>query len=386
MLFMAVLYDKTHKVYYVDTKIKKANGLYYHFKHMRINDKKYRCKRYVKSIENDLISLKKKELSYKNLKSKKSKDIQELLAKFISYKSVDLRESTIRSYLGKIRLYIYPHLKKFKTIYKALSPLSSDEFRKEISKLSLDVATKNKILHIIKEIIIYARFLKLIDSDTRDDSLFILKYYKEELKVKEEKNGYTPLKDLKKVIKVTKDPNLKDVFVLLYFSGCRISEFLGLKLKDVIFYKDKAEIKVVRQLGMRCNETIDALKTKASYKKITYSKKLKDILKRYIERNNLDEEDFLFNYSRPRLKRKLDEAFLAANVKKNTFHGFGRKSINTELYYKTHDVKLCQSVLGQKSSSVNLNHYIDNELTKKKTVSAIDSLLDSIDEDIFIIQ
>ena len=122
----------------------------------------------------------------------------------------------------------------------------------------------------MKELIKYSKYLRLINSDTKDDLLFILKGFKEEGILKESRNTYTSIEELNIMLSNCNDFNHKVLLLSLYFSCSRIGEFLGIKVKDIEIFENHLEISLKRQKGEDDKTLLDTLKTKASYKKIYY--------------------------------------------------------------------------------------------------------------------
>ena len=55
-------------------------------------------------------------------------------------------------------------------------------------------------------------------------------------------------------------------------------------------------------------------------------------------------------------------------------HGFGRKSINTELYKLGADSKVRTTLLGQISMSVNEDNYVDNQTVFDEGLNFLNSI------------
>ena len=372
---MAVLFNKKFNNFYIDTKIKRSDGSYYHFKYQDNKNINFKNKEYVKCIEKEIIENKKKELI------NESYEFSNLINSYFEYVKVDIRSSTLRTYKSKCKNYIenyFIKVRKLKYTNQIFNYKEMIEFRNYIGKINLINISKNKIVHILKEIIKYSKYLKIIDSDLKDDLLFILKGFKDEGNLKESRNTYTSLKELNDLLKVINNKNDKVLLLSLYFSCSRIGEFLGIKIKDIESFDDHLEISIKRQKGEDDKTLVDTLKTKASYKKIYYYNPIKDMLIEYIKENNLKDEDLLFNLTRNNVRRTLDKYLKIANIKHNTLHGFMRKSINTEMYMKTKDVKLCMGLLGQVSENVNLIHYVDSIEYESEIKSNLSLIYDSL--------
>ncbi len=368
-----VKYDEKTKCYYIDGKIKKRDGSYYHFTHKESNNELFKKKKYVQSIEYDIIEEKKRELEYKTA-GLKGETLKELYFKFIETKENELASNTLKVYNGIFDNDFPLAFNVKNSANDELTPTKCAVYRKKIAEQDICSKRKNVKLYTLEEVIVFARKLKLINSETKDDCLYAIERFKGDIKKKTETNKYTPLKDLEKILNATKNENDRDMLKLLYFSGLRIGEFLGIKVKNISFLEDVVKISIE---GQRLDDGTytTRLKNNSSYKEIYYTGENFYTVKNYIERNKLDPNDYFMNYSRTNLRRILNSACKNANLEKNTLHGFGRKSINTELYFTTGgDVKVCQTALGQSSGAVNLEHYVSKEEATKKVISTLKKL------------
>lgn len=365
---MSVCYDYKTKHYYIDAKILLKNGKYKHVSYRENFNDNFKSKKYVASIEYRVIE----ELKNKANREFAIDDLNSLYDRY--YKTIESERAynTLKNLDSIYNKYIKTNFTKLNDLFD-LRKL--ENFRIFISNEKINNDYKNKILTLTKELVKYARKIKLIDSDTKDDCLDVLERLKQKVEGKKEpKNKYTSLEDFKKIIALIEDENLKDTLTLLYFSGLRVGEFLGIKVSDIEFNKGIATINIERQ--RLSNGVISTrLKTTASYKKIAYVGENAEVLKNYIKRNNLKENDYLFMWcSRRMLSWNIDKYSRLANVSTNTIHGFGRKSINTELYLHGADTKVRKTLLGQTSEDVNETNYTDNETAFNKGVEILKSL------------
>lgn len=364
---MSVCYDYKTKHYYIDAKILLKNGKYKHVSYRENFNDNFKSKKYVASIEYRVIE----ELKNKANREFAIDDLNSLYDRYYKTIESERADNTLKNLDSIYNKFIKTNFTKLNDLFD-LRKL--ENFRIFISNEKIVNAYKNKILTITKELIKYARKIKLIDSDTKDDCLDVLERLKQKVEGKKEpRNKYTSLEDFKKIIALIEDENLKDTLTLLYFSGLRVGEFLGIKVSDIEFNEGIATINIERQ-KLRSGTISTRLKTTASYKKIAYVGENIEVLKSYIKRNNLKENDFLFMVSREMLRRYLIKYCKLANVSINTIHGFGRKSINTELYLHGADTKVRKTLLGQTSEDVNETNYTDNETAFNKGVEILKSL------------
>lgn len=368
-----VKYDEKNKCYYIDSKLKKKDGTWFHYTYRDNTNPLMKKKKYVQSIEFEVEEQKRREIEYKRA-GLKGQTLEALCVNYIESKEHELAENTIYSYDGVFKNDFKLAFDLQGSVQDELTPAKCQIYRMKIAQQEIVSHRKNIKLYVLTEVILLARKLKLIDSETKDDCIFALDKFKGDIKKKEEHNKYTPLSNLEKILDKTKNENDRDMLTLLYFSGLRIGEFLGIKVKNVEFIDGVAKVNIEGQ-RLSSGSYTTRLKNNSSYKTIFYANHNVEILRNFIERNKLEQEDYLFNYSRTNIRRILGRACKEANVDSNTLHGFGRKSINTELYFATGgDVKVCQTALGQSSSAVNLDHYVSKEEATKKVIATIKDL------------
>ena len=350
------------------------DGKKYRYHRQDLNDSRFTSKKFCEELEKNM----RQEIIDKN--SAKG-DFQRLSMKGLvdayleKIKTDGYRESTIQSLLYKIDLYIYKFYGRGVLVYNAFTIEKSIEFRNFVGTFNMTANYKNRILTLLKQLINYATTVKAISYNTERDCENVLTPIRNNDQ-KKEIHFYTTLEEAKRVRQNASSDFYKNVFMFFYFSGCRISEFLGITRKDVTFTKDDknnliAEIDINKQVSKTKGEILPYLKTGSSYRKIVYYGAVAEELYKYIEKYKFDENDLIFNISKTTLRRELDLAFDKAGVRRNTFHGFGRKSIATYLYAFTNNVKLPQMLLGHKEVDMTLNTYVLNEALKENLEKAL---------------
>ena len=380
--FKGIVYNEKNERYYINTSILLSDDTSFHFTY---SEKKPEFKnfQYVKEHYYEIVNKKKQELEDKiNQKKSKQKNIMEIAQKisnvddlfeyYLKYRTGTIRESTRRNYQSIYKTDIYPQTKN------DLNYFLSNECILLIKEKTMlkDISNKQKrhIFFLTKELIKHARIEKMITSDEKDDLSYLLDTnFGVEIR-KESRNKYTPLEDAYKIFDVIGNEHFREVFYLLYFSSLRIGEFLGIKVSDITFELDDegkifAEIKIQRQklkdVG-KVGQVVPYLKNGMTSKYIYYFEEKALVLENYIIKNLLKPDDFLIPDSRTTLKRVLDQACIDAKVEHNTLHGFGRKSINTELYKVGADSKTRSALLGQDSENINEVHYVENSEARNR--------------------
>ncbi len=369
-----IKFNKKTERYYIDTSFRLVNGKTFHFK-FKTKDEKFKNLNYVRrnyfaiidqkknslnnslKIQNHLLKFDEKKINKISITT-----VAQLLDTYIEYRGNQLRIFTIKKYRQIVLQNIVKltnDLESFLSIEFLLS------YRKFVLSKNVSNDTKKVYLYVAKELIFLSRKLQIITSDKRDDLLAILdNNLRPEIK-QVSRNKYTSIEDANKVFLVAKNEHDKALFVLLYYSSLRIGEFLGIKIKDIRkiteinndFYY---EIRIERQ-KYQSGEVVPFLKNSVKFKYIYFYNQAAQVLEHYLASTSKDVNDFLFNISRKTVSRRLNKAMCEAGVQHNTLHGFGRKSINTELYKAGADTKTRAALLGQSSLDINEIYYIDHD-------------------------
>lgn len=364
---MAVLFDNVYKIYYIDYHFVDAFGKMHHLRHMKISDSKYKSKSYVKSIEYEVINKRKQSFAHRNYEY-----LDEVIEKYFIDQDTKHHKETTRKKREMYKKYIktYFNQKPMKEMFNTDTLLT---FKAYINEVPYQANLKNRIIQTLKEIILFLVFMEILSADIMQKAEFILTRFHDYSVPNNSKNKYTPFEDVKKILNVMKEP-YKSIFSLLYLSGCRINEFLGIKKSDVEILDDKTVKVSINKQRNRTGNECKVLKTKASYRNIYFVDDGAEIMINYLKMMKLDKNDFVFNTYQTNLKRELDKACLLARVPHNTLHGFGRKSMNTEIYKLTKNPKACQAILGHSTVNMNLDHYVDEESNKMEGINALATL------------
>lgn len=185
--------------------------------------------------------------------------------------------------------------------------------------------------------------------------------------------------DFKKFIKEFDDDIMyKTIFCLLWSSGMREGELLGLQLRDFDFKNNTVSIR--RNLQFVDGEKIvSTTKTESSRRTIDLGQNTMNLVKKYSECfYDLNEKDFLFDTNRSTLSRRLHDGCEKSGVKKIRIHDI-RHSHITYLIDKGHDVKNVSVRVGHKNVETTLNVYTHctNKIQKKMS-NDIDECLNDV--------
>ena len=363
---MAVLWNKKYKCWYIDIRIKLDNNTRIHTSYMDVKNPNFKSKTYVKRLEPTIIEKKKAELF---LTSSKDIKLKELAKLFIEDYKLEHAESSTKQVNELLKNHILPVLNEDTTCENCFTINNMMRLRKSvIENKNIGNSHKSKIIRYTRMLTNFAKKMKAINSDTKDDCLSILELPRNKIVLKEPQNKYTPLELFLNAVEQNNDIKKfdKNSLIIFYFLGCRIGEYLGITRNNFEYNKDSTSfIYINKQLDYKGKLT-NTLKTETSYKKIPLNDLCVSLLLENIKLKKIKNKERIFNYSRTSFRRIVNKVLKDANLPHNTLHGLGRKSINTELYLAGADDKVRQTLLGQKDKIVNIENYIDNEKALEK--------------------
>lgn len=363
---MAVLWNKKYKCWYIDIRIKLDNNTRIHTSYMDVKNPNFKSKTYVKRLEPTIIEKKKAELF---LTSSKDIKLKELAKLFIEDYKLEHAESSTKQVNELLKNHILPVLNEDTTCENCFTINNMMRLRKSvIENKNIGNSHKSKVIRYTRMLTNFAKKMKAINSDTKDDCLSILELPRNKIVLKEPQNKYTPLELFLNAVEQNNDIKKfdKNSLIIFYFLGCRIGEYLGITRNNFEYNKDSTSfIYINKQLDYKGKLT-NTLKTETSYKKIPLNDLCVSLLLENIKLKKIKNKERIFNYSRTSFRRIVNKVLKDANLPHNTLHGLGRKSINTELYLAGADDKVRQTLLGQKDKIVNIENYIDNEKALEK--------------------
>lgn len=237
-------------------------------------------------------------------------------------------------------------------ILKDIDSLNRDDIIKLVAtinfKESYSEATKADYRRIIKSFFKYFRKrdqrLKVDDKNIREEANEFYDYVENELKKAEKVKQINPSdvlteEDIQQLLESTDNILHRAVIAVLYDTGTRIGEFLGIKLKDIEFKNNHAIISVDGKTGRR---TIPILKSVPH-------------LSRWIEEHPLknDSNAYLWTSKSNRYKNR---SLNYAGIKKIINNAFNRTNINKP--------RNCHWFRHSKASSLEIDGYND-EIKRK---------------------
>ena len=371
---MAVYKSKKKENYYFIDGHVVINNKSYHYSKESIKDKNFKSKRWLEDLEKRIIQNLKEKYEKSDIKIE-GYTLNDLARDYaIKMESDDKKRSTIKGFKYKYEKYYKPCLNGDLEVNKCFNEENILSFKMKIKNMELSSEYKNTILNTLKNLINYSARRKLISYEKERILVDDLECFKN-FDAKSNVHKYTSPEDAKKVWNNASNEYYRYVFELLYYSGCRISEFMGIKLKDVSFSKALngeliASVSIYKQRFSLKDEALLYLKNASSIRTTYFVGEVAKHFEEFLTKFTFSEDDFIFPISKNTLRRELNKAFKKANVEHNTFHGFGRKSIATYLYLESKDGKLPQLLLGHKNVDMTLNTYVlessmKNELLNK---------------------
>ena len=376
---MSVLVNKKGKGFYEIKGTVYINGKPHYYYKSSLKDKNFKSKKYCEKLEQQI----REEIINKYSNKVINITFRTFFNSYKEYKFMTYSEQSKKNFESSYQKHFQNCFDFNNLIADELTVKKYEDFYKYLGKKTFSTSHKNKMLYHAREMANYAKKKHYISDDLKDDLTSILVNFKEttseENRRKERANNYTSQEDAQKVWESAEYP-YNYVFELFYFSGCRISEFLAIKLSDIEFLDNESVITINKQVDHNIKGKLNEnLKTSSSYRKIVYNCVATNVLKEYLSTCKFDSNDLIFNFSKTTFRRHLNDCFSNTGVNHNTLHGFGRKSISTKLYMITNNAKVSQIHLGHKNATTTLNSYVDNKPNEKLVLNALEEAVKSSD-------
>lgn len=168
--------------------------------------------------------------------------------------------------------------------------------------------------------------------------------------------------DLTKMLNYQKDPIVRLLFQVLYYTAARLGELMKVKKDDITFHGSKAEILVKNTKGNKMRKL--------------QMKSTKDFLKRY---DKMDNVDYLFNSSTKGIpmSRNTAHVYIKRAIKemnlnpKYSAHWLRHKAALDLYKGSNHDLKFVSNYLGH-SNTVVTENYIKTDPNKSKGIDILD--------------
>lgn len=318
-----------------------------------------------------------KDYSSKKFKTKKEAEHEERLFK-INIEKQDISSVSLTFY-DIYNEYMLKHSKEIKkqsvvkinNQFKQLSSIHKIKInsfdlskynllRKEIEDKNLSVEYSNKLLGLLKRLIIYSNKYY----NTNDKILKFIENFKSVNEFKKEMNFFT-YDEYKKFDSVIDKMDYKIFFMILYYMGLRQGEAQALTWKDINF--NKSELSIRKTLTTKLKGelwTISTPKTKGSKRILPIPKNVLERLKMHYKQvkqyKDFSSEWFIFGCSAPFKETTICENknkyCKLAKIKQIRIHDF-RHSCASLLVNQGASITLVSKYLGHSKVSMTLNTY-----------------------------
>lgn len=336
-----------------------------------------------------------KQYTSKGYDTKKEAELEE--AKFrikIQDKKISLNSITFKDvyqeYIEyKSKLVKLQTLNKIKELSKYLEPIMNirvndlniatySKFNLYVDKEGYSVNHKNKILNLLKNLIMYSHKYY----NTSDTILTFIENFKEVNTFKKEMQFFT-YEEFLKFESVIDELEYKTFFEMLYYLGLRQGELCALTWEDIDFTKKEVSINKTITTKLKGQlYTISSPKTKKSNRILPIPKKLLEslkILKKQAKKKKYFKENwFIFGDELPfretTIQVRKNKYCKLSGVKQIRIHDF-RHSCASFLIQNGASIVLVSKYLGHSKISITLDtytHLYENEL--KKVSNLIDTL------------
>ena len=338
------------------------------------NTKQYTSKGYDTKREAELeeakyrIKINEKKVNVSNL------TFNQIFMEYVEYKKNQIKLQTVNKIID---------------LYKVLEPIKEvkinnfdlgmyNQFRLYLEKKEYSVNYKNKVLNLIRSLIIYSRKYY----NTSDTILNFIDNFKEVNKIKKEMQFFT-YEEFQKFISVVEEFDYKTFYEVLYYLGLRQGEATALTWNDINFTKKEVSINKTLTTKLKGQlYTVSSPKTKKSNRILPIPKKLLESLKIMEEKAKkkkyFNKEWFVFGDELPfretTIQVKKNKYCKLAEVKQIRIHDF-RHSCASFLIQHGASIVLVSKYLGHSKISITLDtytHLYENEL--KKVSNLIDTL------------
>ncbi len=275
------------------------------------------------------------------------------IEKYFEYAELNLKKTTFLEQKRKILKYVLPF---FEDKYiEDIKLKDIVEWKKEIEKYNFKYHYKSYLFYSLSSVLDFC--VKYYDIPKN--------YAKVEGNFKNtdiESNGsYWTYEDYKKFIDKVDNIQYKVFFELLFFTGMRKGEILGLTWNDIDFTNNTINI----NKSINRYHEIQSTKTLSSNRIISITNNLMEELIQIDP--NKKENELIFDFSFTTLKRKKDYYCKIAEVKQIKIHEF-RHSHSIMLYENGIPIKDIQMRLGHSSMSTTTDTYLKYLPKKEKRV------------------
>jgi len=305
--------------------------------------------------------------------------LRELIPEWLEDKRHYIKESSIQTYLFRIKDHILPELGDLDV--KDFSNKTVQNFLFKLMDSGLSRRSAGDGVITLKMILRYA-----MDMDYIPEMTFRIKYPTANIEEKKHLIVYSG-DEQKKIINYLKDnPSFQNLALLICFcTGMRIGEICGLRFEDIDL--EQKCIHIRRQVQRiydhekcRSKKIISTTKTQAGNRDVPVSKDLYAILKHYkkIAKESYYVASGLEKSTEPRTFRNYYKDLILNKIKLNrciTFH-VARHSFASRMIEMGVDVKTTSKILGHTDVGTTMNLYVHP--TAENKMNAVNKSLNAL--------
>ena len=256
---------------------------------------------------------------------------EDLIKDYDRARLLNVSEGTEYMTMSMCKVYLEPYFKG-KLLKEFINKDTIKEWHSNlVDNPRLSVNRKNKVIGTFKDILKHAYANEYIDPKTYQSCDVRLIRVKNRVCEKKERVAWS-MAELKLFLGAIPNKSIDYVMFKLFFEiSPRISEFLALMPKS--FDRDRRRIKIEQQVSCSYENkgvqiVTDRLKTAGSYRTISLSKEMSEMLAKYIDDFNIKDNEFLFcgrdrntPFAKTTFRRKLYAYCDKAGVRRINPHG-----------------------------------------------------------------
>lgn len=335
-------------------KDKKRNTWY-----VKYNNKTKRGFASKKEAQNYELALR---MGTQKLQSRKKKHLfSEIADDFLKHRKGELAYTSYSVYEYIVINNINPFFEN--RMIEDIDEIDCRDFREYVSKLSYSINRKNRTIHLLKNIFLYANDYFGVSSNPTGLMKTFNRRFEEALnKKKKEKNIWT-IEEFNQFIRFVDDERYKALFITLFFTGIRLGEALALTFDDLA----PTRLSITKSQTKKCENgryAIKSPKNVSSIRDVSINRSLYEYLLSVKERQK-EEEGFSPSWfifwgkeplCRTSIERIKNNAVKKAGVKKIRIHDF-RHSHASNLIGDGMDIVAVSRRLGHSNVEMTLSVY-----------------------------
>ena len=290
--------------------------------------------------------------------------LKSIVAEWLKFKKITLKESTYFRYIYMINQYIFPHFEDIKM--KELETYDLNIFVAQLMGTLKPTSIKN-VISLLKSILYYSE--KRYGYKFNFDFVAMPKVHKNELRV------LSPREKTKLEKYCLNNNTLKHLGIIICLNtGLRIGEICALKWDCIDLEKRVLKVRYTMQriynkIEKHSTVVIDTPKSETSLRTIPISTKLYNILKplkKYYSKNSFFLTGSADKFIEPRTyQRMFEKCMNDCKIRDLHFHGL-RHSFASECINIGMDTKSLSEVLGHNDIKTTLQTYVHSSFKSKK--------------------